>query len=430
MEEITYPKFRWFVLFTMFIVTAATLTLMIAPAPLAGEISKGLGVDLGVVLAISMMCFTLAVGVSALFGGFITDKIGLVPMWIASSIVEIIATLLFPVFGHSVAGFLILRVIQGLSTGPIQGSIASCCAQRFKYSERTYVAAVQGFSISIGIAIGLVYSPAMFNATQSWLAALGWMAVLPAIGLVFAVIVLFGPKPTVVGTCAEGVGNNSLFSSDLKRALTYITIYVLAIMGFIDSWCQQAYNDMATGFYAVAPPVGLGLGPMGAGSKLMFASYAMALGTLAAPVITEKIFRGNAKPTICIGCGVAASLVLLIRFLHADNTALLIMVPCGILFFSSFVNPTIFGYIAKHYPSTIAGRLGGFVMGVTIFGATTGLAISSYLLHRTGFYWASMDVLAGVTFAGAIIVLVLRPPKGFSVAADAAAATKKNGLET
>ena len=69
-------------------------------------------------------------------------------------------------------------------------------------------------------------------------------------------------------------------------------------------------------------------------------------------------------------------------------------------------------------------------MGVTIFGTTTGLAISSYLLHRTGFYWASMDVLATVTFAGAVIVLALRPPKGFSIAADAAAANEKKRLVT
>jgi MFS family permease len=425
MEEVRYLKFRWFVLVAMFVVTAATLTLMIAPAPLAGEISKGLGVDLGVVLAISMMSFTLAVGFGALLGGFVTDKIGLAPMWVASSIAEVIVTLLFYFVGYSITGFLILRIVQGLITGPIQGSIASCCAQWFKYSERTYVAAVQGFSISIGIAVGLVFSPAVFNATHSWLAAISWTALMPGIGLIFALIVLFGPKQIAIESCKDETGTNGLLSPDLKKALSYITFYILALMGFIDSWCQQAYNDMATGFYAVAPPVGLGLGPMGAGSKLMFASYAMALGTLAAPVITEKIFRGNAKPTICIGCGVAALLVMLVRFLHADNSTLLILVPCGILFFSSFVNPTVFGYIAKHYPGHIAGRLGGFVMGVTIFGATTGLAVSSFLLHRTGFYWASMDVLATVTFAGALIVLALRPPRGFSIKQASASEARK-----
>jgi len=57
-------------------------------------------------------------------------------------------------------------------------------------------------------------------------------------------------------------------------------------------------------------------------------------------------------------------------------------------------------------------------MGLTIFGACVGLGVSSALLHKTGFYWASMNVLAGITLFGAIAVLALREPKGFSVAED------------
>jgi len=418
MTEIIYPKYRWFVLITMFLVTAASLAIMIAPTPFAGEISKDLKVDLGVVLAATMMVFVLSTALSALVGGFIIDRIGLVPMWIICSVVAIVATALFPVFGHTLKGLIVLRIVQGLVNGPISSSITTCCAQWFKYSERTYVAGVQGFSVSIGMAVGVVYAPAFFNVTHSWQIALAWTAVLPAIGLIFALIVHFGPKAPNLAGASEGTGNQAMFSGDFKKAVTFITFYVLCLMGFIDSWCQQAYNDMANGFYAVARPVGLGLGPMGAGSKLVYASYAMAIGTLCAPVITEKIFKGNPKPTIFIGCGIAGLLVLTVRSLHPDNTALLILIPCGILFFSSFVNPTVYGYISKHYPSTISGRIGGLVMGLTIFGATVGLGVSSALLHKTGFYWASMNVLAAVTLFGAVAVLALRLPKGFNVAED------------
>jgi len=64
-------------------------------------------------------------------------------------------------------------------------------------------------------------------------------------------------------------------------------------------------------------------------------------------------------------------------------------------------------------------------MGLTIFGATVGLGVSSALLHKTGYYWASMNVLAGVTLFGAVAVLALRLPKGFNVAAEAAQAEKQ-----
>lgn len=424
MAEIIYTKYRWFVLVTMFIVTAASLSIMIAPTPFAGEIARDLHVDLGVVLASTMMVFVMCTALSALVGGFIIDRIGLVPMWIICSVVAIVATLLIPVFGKTIGGLIALRAVQGLVNGPISSSITTCCAQWFKYEERTYVAGVQGFSVSIGIAMGVVYAPAVFNITHSWQLALAATALLPAIGLVFALIVHFGPKAPNSAAC-EGSDNRQASSGDFRKAVTYITFYVLCLMGFIDSWCQQAYNDMANGFYAVAQPVGLGLGPMGAGSKLVYASYAMAIGTLLAPVITEKIFKGNPKPTIFIGCGIAGLLVLTVRSLHPSNTALLILVPCGILFFSSFVNPTVYGYIAKHYPANISGRIGGLVMGLTIFGATVGLGVSSALLHKTGYYWASMNVLAGVTLFGAVAVLALRLPKGFNVAAEAAQAEKQ-----
>ncbi len=419
MVEVEYPNYRWFVLVTMFLVTAASLAIMVAPTPFAGEIAKDLKVDLGVVLAASMMVFIIFTGISALVGGFFIDRIGLVPMWIICSAAVIVPTLLFPVFAHSVAGLLILRACQGMVNGPISSSITTCCAQWFKYRERTYVASVQGFSVSIGMSLGVIYAPAFYNITHSWQSAIAWTALLPAVGLVFALIVQFGPKAPNAESCAcnEG-GDKRLFSGELKVALTFITFYVLCLMGFIDSWCQQAYNDMATGFYAVAAPVGLGMGPLGAGSKLVFAPWAMAIGTLCAPVITENIFKGNPKPTIFMGCGIAGLMVLTIRFLHPDDTALLVLIPCSVLFFSAFVNPTVYGYIAKHYPVTISGRIGGLVMGVTIFGAAVGLAVSSMLLHKTGFYWASMDVLAGVTLFGALAVLGLRKPRGFNVAEE------------
>jgi MFS family permease len=177
---------------------------------------------------------------------------------------------------------------------------------------------------------------------------------------------------------------------------------------------------MMPGFYATDFPEGLGLGAMGS-TKLTLASFFMAAGTLAAPVVTENIFKGNPKPTIFIGLTVAALAILSFQKLTpSTGDLILIGVPCVVLFFSSFVNPTIFGYVAKHYPGNIAGRLGGFIMFFFVFGSTFGQGISSYMLSVTGFYWKPMLLLAFVTFMGAIAVLFLRPPKGFEKVYSAA----------
>jgi MFS family permease len=140
----------------------------------------------------------------------------------------------------------------------------------------------------------------------------------------------------------------------------------------------------------------------------------MAAGTLVAPFVNDKIFRGNPKPTIFLGLAVAAAFILVLqKMTPTTGDLILIGVPCVILFFSSFVNPTIFGYVAKHYPGEVAGRLGGFIMFFFVFGSTAGLLISNLMYSSTGSYMPPFLLLAIVTFCGAITVMFLKPPKGF-----------------
>ena len=413
MTDAVYPKFRWFILLSYVIVTAATSLSMIAPAPMVPEMAKTMGIDLGEATAAAMMTFNLFMGVFAFVGGFFLDKVGVFRMWIICLVIIGSGSLLMPVIGNSIPGLVACRILHAAGTGPIMASIAMVSARYFKYKERTYVAAFQGVAVSFGIAIGLMFSPKMLSIVGDWKPALAWTAIFPALGIIFGLIVLMGPKPPAVQSAGPATDDTVLFSPDFKKALCYITVYLLALMGLIDSWCQQTYNAMMPGLYAAPPPVGLGFGAMGS-VKLTWASFAMMAGALAAPVVTENIFKGNPKPTVFIGLGIAGAMILTVQKLTPQTGDLILIgVPCLVLFFSSFVNPTIFGYVAKHYPSGVAGRLGGFIMFFFVFGATFGQGISSYLLSKTGFYWKPMLLLAVVTFIGAIVVLFLRPPKGF-----------------
>ena len=188
-------------------------------------------------------------------------------------------------------------------------------------------------------------------------------------------------------------------------------------MGLIDSWCQRVFDGLMPGFYNTAVEkggLGLTAGEALGSQKLFWASVFMALGTLVAPYVNDKMFEGNPKPTIFAGLGIAAALILTIQKVTPNSGDLvLIGVPCGILFFSSFVNPTIFGYVARHYPGDVAGRLGGFIMFFFVLGAASGLFVSNTLLSKTGSYMPPMLLLAVVTFLGAIAVMFLKPPKGF-----------------
>jgi MFS family permease len=357
----------------------------------------------------------LSTAVFALLGGVVVDKLGVAKTWVLCDVAIIIGSLLVPIIGNTVSGLVVARVIQAAGIGPVLGSIASCCAQWFKYKGRAYVAAVQGFSVSIGMAIALLYGPAFLKISGSWQGALAWTALPNVIGLILAAIIIASRNKSPVLHWMETAANGR---SDFRKALGGLTICVLVLMAFIDCWLQIAFQDMAPGYYAAKMPLGLGLGPMGAGSLLTYAPMALAVGTLVAPIVTERIFGGNATPTISITLVLSAVFVFLVRMLKVDQTALLIIVPCGILFFAGFVNPTIFGYIAKHYPGSIAGKLGGLAMGVGVFGSVIGIGVSAGLLHAFSSYIPSMNAMGIVSVVGALVALGIRKPKGFNVAAE------------
>jgi MFS family permease len=230
---------------------------------------------------------------------------------------------------------------------------------------------------------------------------------------VLGLVVLFGPKPAPSELAAPEKAQGGLFSGDFKTAMIFSTFYVLAVIGFFDSWTQQTYNALMPGLYAADPPTGLGMGAMGS-TKLTLSALFMMLGTLVPPILTENVFKGNPKPTIFIGLAVSGAAVLTALTLTPETGDLMLIgMPCVVLFFSSFINPTIFGYVSKYYPSDIVGRLGGIMIFFFTIGSTVGQWISGALLSQTGFYSSSMILMAVICFIGAFLVFVLRPPKGF-----------------
>lgn len=414
MAEIVYPKYRWFVLVIMIMITAFGHSVGIGEAPLVGEISKTFGTSLGETTAMSMMAYMLAAAVSCILSGFIIDKIGFVRVWIISLVLLIISSLLMNFTSYTPTSYTLTRLFQGFAEGPVTAVIATVCQEWFRYKERSYVAAAQGFACWLGLSLGLVFTPGMLAVTGNWHVALAWSAAPCTIGLVLAVILYLGPKPPVTIPILSDEQQNT-YQTDFKLSLSTLTTFVLFTLAILDTWYQQAFNDMAPGFYAVDPPVGLGLGPLGAGGNLMWAGYASMLGGLVAPLVVEKLFKGKPRIPLFIVCTLSAVLMLCMRFMTPDSGSLLIILPALMLFFSSFVNPTIFGFIAKHYPHSVAGRIGGIASGLAIVGAVLGLIVGSTILHITGAYLIPMVVMAFVIFIAGISVAFLKVPEVFKL---------------
>jgi MFS family permease len=99
--------------------------------------------------------FTLTAGLSRPFSGKLTDKVGRIPIMIFGSAICLVAGLLYPVLG-TVAGFLLLRLFHGLSTGFKPTATSAYIADIAPSSRRGEAMGILGFFSSIGMASGPV----------------------------------------------------------------------------------------------------------------------------------------------------------------------------------------------------------------------------------------------------------------------------------
>jgi MFS family permease len=99
--------------------------------------------------------FTLTAGLSRPFSGKLTDKVGRIPIMIFGSAVCLVSGFLYPVLG-TIAGFLLLRLFHGLSTGFKPTATSAYIADIAPSNRRGEAMGILGFFSSIGMASGPV----------------------------------------------------------------------------------------------------------------------------------------------------------------------------------------------------------------------------------------------------------------------------------
>lgn len=412
-EKPIFPAFRWFVLATLCIATAATAMALIAPAPLMGPIAKTLEVSLGEATAATMGTFNLFVGLSCIIGGWFIDKVGPVRIWLFCLALLIIGLLLVPVVGTTFLGMIVLRAIHGIATGPIMASAAKLSATWFPLHERGIVTGFQGASVGLGVAAGFMVAPGLFMSNNDWAATMAWLSILSFVAVVMTIIVAVGPKAPNEHSVAAPVDVPEGTASDFKRAIKQPATW--AAIGCVVwlSWIFQGFNDLVPGYIAIPAPVGLGLGPMAAGKFMGALQITFMIGAILSAFIMEKIFGGKSKPVAVLGFLVIAVLscaITLPAVTSSESTLLTVLVLIG--FFESLVNPVTFAFIAKNYPENITGKLGGLAQGIGIFGGTAGVFAGATALHVTGMYFMSINIVIGIAVIGCFFALWQNPPKG------------------
>ncbi len=403
MKNVSYPKFRWFALLTLLCMTVSQGIVLIAPAPLVGEVANSLQLSLGQVTGAVMGAFIICVALGGIIGGMVLDKIGIPKTYIISVALMVLGSLLVLVIGDTLGGLVVSRVIQGLGAGPIMSSVSRLASEWFPKKERAIVTGIQGMSVSLGIAIGFGLSPVINIATGHWQQTVAFSAVPPCVALILTIILALGPKSPVMLHDAQDSTELIESQKDFKRSLKLPVFWLAIVICFCIAWVMQGYNDITPGHIAVEPPVGLGLGAAVAGRYMGLMQVAFMVGSVASGFLLTKVFKGNYRLLLFssfIMVAIFCTSVLLPAIKQNSTSLLIVLLIAG--FFQGIPLATVMGFISNFYPEHITGRIGGITMGLSIFGGVLGVAAGSYALHHTGFYTVSVLVVGVISVVGAL----------------------------
>jgi len=149
--------------------------------------SMGGGEYKGFIIAL----FTLTAGLSRPFSGKLADKVGRIPIMIFGAAVCFICGFLYP-FAVTVAGFLLLRLVHGFSTGFKPTGTSAYVADIAPFNRRGEAMGVMGLCGSLGMASG----PAM-GSTIAMYYPLEVMFYASSVSAILSVLILIGMKETL-----------------------------------------------------------------------------------------------------------------------------------------------------------------------------------------------------------------------------------------
>lgn len=106
--------------------------------------------------------FTITAMASRPFSGKIADKVGRIPTMLIGSAVCVVISLLYPVIS-SVAGFLMLRLVHGFSTGFTPTGSTAFLSDIIPANRRGEAVGILGTAGTVGMAAGLAVGPSIAN---------------------------------------------------------------------------------------------------------------------------------------------------------------------------------------------------------------------------------------------------------------------------
>lgn len=236
--------------------------------------------------------FTLTAGISRPFSGRLTDTIGRIPVMVTGSVVCIACGLFYPLLGN-VAGFLLLRLVHGFSTGFTPTAKSAYVADIVPASRWGEAMGLQGLCYSLGFALGpatgsylrMYYSFDILFYTSSFFALL-------------SVLVILGMKETLEHREKFGFNKLRISRKDII-APEVLTPAIVVMLSY------SAFGAILT----LIPDWSIHLGIASTGSFFIFYTLSSLLVRIVAGKFSDRYGR---IPVVRIGLGILAVALVLI----------------------------------------------------------------------------------------------------------------------
>lgn len=167
--------------------------------------------------------FTVTAMLSRPFSGKIADKVGRIPVMVIGTSVCVLVSLLYPIMS-SIAGFLLLRLVHGFSTGFTPTGLTAYLSDIIPANKRGEAMGLLGTAGTVGMAAGLAVGPGIANDF-----GLNVMFYCSSAMAIVSIGVLFGMKETLVNKQGFSTQVLKIHKRDLLEPRVLITCIVMLL---------------------------------------------------------------------------------------------------------------------------------------------------------------------------------------------------------
>lgn len=331
--------------------------------------------------------FTITALISRPFSGKIADKVGRIPVMIIGTSFCFFISLMYPLIS-SVAGFLLLRLIHGFSTGFTPTGLTAYLSDIVPAHKRGEAMGLLGTAGTVGMSGGLAFGPLVANNF-----GLNAMFYTSSAFAVLSIAVVFGIKETLAQHHREGFSHRvfKIHKRDLFEPRVLATCVVMLLTTY-------SYGAVFT----VIPDFCTYVGIKNEGLPFTFLTVASLSVRLIAGKASDHYGRRN---VLILSTALAAIAMLFLGFGDSPSDLMIAMTLYGLA--HGITSPTLFAWATDLSDENHKGR---GISSLYIFmemGIGVGAFISGLVFHNDpdNFFitFASCSMLAMLAFLYLII---------------------------